>query len=287
MVQTVIGIFDSSQHAQDAVGELSNSGFATRDIDVSVHTANEYEMGEYENNRNEHTDDGIGERIAKFFRSLFNDEEDSRKYAAVARRGTVVTVHARSEEEAQRASSILDRFGAVDVDERVKEYEDEMHVAESSRGEDMNYNENRNYPNENRNQDRTSIPVIEEDFQVGKRQVQSGGVRVRSRIIERPVEESLRLREEFLNVERTPVNRPATETDLSSFKEGEIEMKQTAEIPVVSKEARVVEEVNIKKDVREREEKIKDTVRRKDVEIEDLDADEEVTKASRKNKDKR
>jgi stress response protein YsnF len=274
MVQTVIGIFDSSRQVQEAVQQLYDSGFSDKDVDVSVHSASEYETDEYRN-RDENKEDGIGERIARFFRSLFDSEEDSRKYATVARRGTVVTVQARSQEEAHRASEIMDAFGAIDVDERVREYEGELHEheAESSRGE------NRNYSNEGRSR---SIPVIEEDFQVGKREVQSGGVRIRSRIIERPVEESLRLREEFVNVERNPVNRPANESDLSTFKEEEIEMKQTAEIPVVKKEARVVEEVNLKKDVRERDEVIKDTVKRKDVEVEDLDADADASTSSTK-----
>jgi stress response protein YsnF len=274
MVQTVIGIFDSSRQVQQAVQQLYDSGFSDKDVDVSVHSASEYETDEYQS-REENKEDGIGERIARFFRSLFDSEEDSRKYATVARRGTVVTVQARSQEEAQRASEILDAFGAIDVDERVREYEGELHEheAESSRGE------NRSYSNEGRSR---SIPVIEEDFQVGKREVQSGGVRIRSRIIERPVEESLRLREEFVNVERNPVNRPANESDLSTFKEEEIEMKQTAEIPVVKKEARVVEEINLKKDVRERDEVIKDTVKRKDVEVEDLDADTDASTSSTK-----
>jgi stress response protein YsnF len=285
MVQTVIGIFDSSQHAQDAVQELSNSGFSSKDIDVSVHSANEYETNSYSSNdKHDGDSDSIGERIARFFRSLFDDEEDSRKYETVAKRGTVVTVQANSTEEAQRASMILDRFGAIDVDERVKEYEGELHHAEASSGENQNYaNENRPYSNEGRSS--TSIPVIEEEFQVGKREVQSGGVRIRSRIVERPVEESLRLREEHVNVERNPVNRPANENDLSTFKEGEIEMRETAEVPVVNKEARVVEEVNIRKDVREREEVIRDTVRRKDVDVENLESDEEVTQSkTKKNK---
>jgi hypothetical protein len=46
-------------------------------------------------------------------------------------------------------------------------------------------------------------------------------------------------------------------------------MTETEEVPVVKKEARVVEEVRLKKDVRERDEVIRDTVRRKDVEVDE------------------
>lgn len=116
-----------------------------------------------------------------------------------------------------------------------------------------------------------AIPIIEEELHVGKRVVQTGGARLRSRIIERPVEESVRLRVERVRVERHAVNRPATQADLNNFKEGDIEMTERAEVPVVGKEARVVEEVNLSKDVEEREETIRDTVRRTDVDVENLD----------------
>lgn len=111
-------------------------------------------------------------------------------------------------------------------------------------------------------------------MQVGKQEVETGGVRLRSRIIERPIEEHLRLREEHVRVERNPVNRPATPGDMNAFKEGSVEMTEHAEEPVVRKEARVVEEINLGKDVEEHDENIKGTVRKTDVEVDRLDEDE-------------
>ena len=113
------------------------------------------------------------------------------------------------------------------------------------------------------------IDVIREDLQVGKRSVETGGVRVRSRIIERPVEESLRLREEHVRVQRNPVNRPVSLNDMGTFQEKEIELTEHAEVPVVSKEARVVEEIRVSKEVNERNETIRDTVRETQVDVED------------------
>ena len=118
-----------------------------------------------------------------------------------------------------------------------------------------------------------AIPIIEEELHVGKRVVETGGARLRSRIVERPIEENINLREEHVHVERTPVNRPATDADLSNFQEGEIEITEHAEVPVVAKEARVVEEISLEKEVEEREETIRDTIRRTDVEIDNLDTD--------------
>jgi stress response protein YsnF len=84
------------------------------------------------------------------------------------------------------------------------------------------------------------------------------------------VEESIRLREEHVSIERNNVDRPATEADFSNFKEGTIELTEHAEKPVVSKTARVVEEVSLEKEVSEREETISDTVRHTEVDAEGI-----------------
>ncbi|MCF2488590.1 YsnF/AvaK domain-containing protein [Dyadobacter sp. CY347] len=124
-----------------------------------------------------------------------------------------------------------------------------------------------------------SLPVIKEELQVGKREIETGGVRLRSRIIERPVQESIRLRQEQVNVNRTPVDRVATDSDFNTFTEGTIEMKEFTEIPVVSKEARVVEEVSLNKTVEERDELINETLRHTEVETEDLTDEERLRRS--------
>jgi uncharacterized protein (TIGR02271 family) len=88
------------------------------------------------------------------------------------------------------------------------------------------------------------------------------------------VEESVQLREEHVRVQRNPVNRPASEADFNAFKEGTIELTETTEEPVVSKRARVVEEVVVGKDVTERTETVRDTVRKTDVEVEEVGPDQ-------------
>ena len=124
------------------------------------------------------------------------------------------------------------------------------------------------------NDETGKIQIIEENLQVGKREVKTGGVRLRSRIVERPVEESLRLREERVTLERNTVDRPATAADLSNFQEKNIELVERAEVPVVSKEARVVEEVSLSKEVEERTETIQDTVRKTEVDVENLEGND-------------
>ena len=123
------------------------------------------------------------------------------------------------------------------------------------------------------------IPVVEEELRVGKRQVQRGGVRVFQRVREQPVSEQVELREEHVNVNRQPADRPATEADMAAFKEGSVELREMAEEPVVSKTARVVEEVNVSKEATQRTEQVKDTVRRTEVEVEQLGASDTSRRA--------
>ncbi len=117
-----------------------------------------------------------------------------------------------------------------------------------------------------------AIPVVQEQLKVGKREVQRGGVRVFSRVVETPVNESIGLREEHVNVQRRPVDQPISSADSTAFKEQSIEMRETAEEAVVEKSARVVEEVMINKEVTQREQQINDTVRHTEVEVEQLGA---------------
>lgn len=238
MRQTVIGMFDDVSDAQDAVQQLIDNDFPRTRIDLSTQKSNR-----------------SNESFSDFFSSLFGKDTSS-SYAEAARQcEAIVTVHTESEDEAWRASEILDESGALDMDEQASQYgqiaqERERPVAESGREE-------------------TTIPIIEEQLNVGKKEVERGRARLRSRIIERPVEEHLRLREEHVHIERSAVNRPATEADLASFREGEVELTERAEVPVVSKESRVVEEVRVGKDVKEREETVKDTVRKTEVDVEE------------------
>ena len=113
------------------------------------------------------------------------------------------------------------------------------------------------------------IPVIEERLVVGKREVDRGRVRVRSYVVERPVEEQVRLHEERVTIERHPVDRALTDMDRDAFKERTIEATSISEEAVVSKEARIVEEVSVHKESADRTETVRDTLRRTEVEVND------------------
>jgi uncharacterized protein (TIGR02271 family) len=240
MSQTVIGIFQHADQAQEARTYLLANGFESSNIDLS---SGHNGLSDDESR----ADEGTGSRISGFFKNIFDDEDDSASHIQAASTGTTVTVHTRSEQESLQAAQVLDNFGALDVNGAAEKQ------TTATTGDTTG-----------------SISVIQEDLLVGKKEVQTGGVRLRSRIVERPVEETIRLREEHVHVERTPVNRVATEADFAAFQEGTIEVTEHAEIPVVSKEARVVEEVSLDKEASEREEIISDTVRHTEVDTEEI-----------------
>jgi uncharacterized protein (TIGR02271 family) len=257
MTHTVVGLFDNKSEAQSAMQELVQQGFVKEHIDVSNRRLSESTSNISDN-------DSIGDSISNFFSSLFGgDETAARSYTNAARDAeAILTVQVDSAARAEKAREILDRNGAFDVDERGARYSQQNYAQTSGKTE-----------NRARTEGETSIPVIEEELKVGKKQVERGGARIRSRIIERPVEESVRLREEHLVVNRHPVNRAATQADLANIKEGDIELTERAEVPVVGKQARVVEEVEIGKNVTEHEETVRDTVRKTDVEVQETDTD--------------
>ena len=120
--------------------------------------------------------------------------------------------------------------------------------------------------------------VVEEQLKVGKRLVERGGVRIYAHVTETPVQEQVTLREQRATVERKSVDRAVEPADASAVQEQTFEVREYAEEAVVAKEARVVEEVTVGRKVEDRVETVHETVRRSDVEVEELeDIDSRVT----------
>ena len=117
------------------------------------------------------------------------------------------------------------------------------------------------------------IPVVEEELQIGTREVVRGGARVRTRVEEVPVAKEIELTSELVRVATRPVSRPVSEQELEQgglFRDRLIEIAQVREEAVVSKEVFVREEVVVSKTTERRVERIHETVRRTVVETEDL-----------------
>jgi uncharacterized protein (TIGR02271 family) len=128
--------------------------------------------------------------------------------------------------------------------------------------------------------DDARLDVVEERLRIGKREVDRGGVRVRRVVTETPVEEQVTLRDETIEVDRRVVDRAVDGSDTDLFTEKTYEFSETDEEAVIAKEARVVEEVVVDKSVEERTETVRDTVRRTDVEVEQLSGGDRSGSAS-------
>ena len=165
-------------------------------------------------------------------------EEQARAFAKAAAGGKVLLAVSTSEEKADRALELLQRKPAP---------------APAGGGE--------------------TVQVVEEELEVGTRKVATGGVRVTSSVSEVPVEETVTLREEKVSAERRNVDRELSPEEAeAAFKGRTVEALGTREEAEVSKVARVVGEVSLGKQVSEREETVRDTVRRTEVEVEKVEA---------------
>jgi stress response protein YsnF len=119
-----------------------------------------------------------------------------------------------------------------------------------------------------------TIPVVEEELRVGTREVVRGGARVHTRVEDVPVQQDIELIEEHTSVERRPVSRLVPESELAAgglLRERVIEVAQVREEAVVTKEAFVREEVVVSKSVERRVERIDETVRRTEVEVDRIE----------------
>ncbi|HEX8500748.1 MAG TPA: YsnF/AvaK domain-containing protein [Pyrinomonadaceae bacterium] len=259
MSKTIVGLFDNYREAQRAAAELVESGIRREDIGITSRDYASYE-GDTHREESHRDDEGFGDKVSSFFSNLFGDDREHASHysEAVSGGGAVVTVDCETDDAADRAEAILNRFGGEVDDHETSGREGAYAGAATGEAGRANMAEG----------GEARIPVIEEELRVGKREVEGGGVRVRTRVVERPVEEAVRLREERVNVERRPVNRPITDADLNAFREGSFELRERSEEAVVDKTARVVEEVAINKEVAERTETVRDTVRSTDVDVE-------------------
>ena len=76
--------------------------------------------------------------------------------------------------------------------------------------------------------------------------------------------------EERITVNRRVVDRPIDDGQADTFRDRSLEIKASAEEPIITKRAHVVEEIRIHKDRTERVETVNDTLRHTEVELSEL-----------------
>lgn len=212
-------------------------------------------------------------------------EGRAHQYAEGIRRGGALVAVEVEDRLSDRTIQLMERHNPVDIDRSAKRWRDQegwtAYDAKSKPFTDQQAHSERTHWNREATtghveQSRTtesgkSIPVVEEQVSVGKRDVVTGGARVHTYPIEKPIHEDVRLREEHVDVKRQRVNRPIDSKDANrAFEDRTIEVTEHGEEPVVRKEARVVEEISIEKRTGQRTQGVDATERHTGVEVEDL-----------------
>ncbi len=260
MASIVVGLFEHRSDAEAALNDLVSNNFDRAHIDLKE-PYSETSQHSLASVRHELEGEGV-------------PEGDAKLYEEGIRAGDALEIAHTDDNQAEMAREIMNRHGALDIHDAFAQRSGMVAAPiaaapivaapivaapittprESTAGEVV-------------------VPVVEEELSVGKRQIQRGGVRVFQRVEERPVTESVTLRDETVSVERHAVDRAVTGTDATFAKTADVVLTETHEVPVVSKDARVVEEVVVGKTETDRVETVRDTVRRTDVEIEDVTTD--------------
>ena len=214
-----------------------------------------------------------------FWASLFGGgSESSTVYDRSMESGsTVVTVRVPDEHVTQ-VSDILERHNPVDLDERAASYETTTTTTTTAGATPRPVAAATTKPvaaattRPVATSGSDTISLAAEQLAVGKRAVRGGTTRIHTYVVETPVEEQVTLHNETVHVDRRPVtdSRPVGTAD---FGEKTIEMRETAEEAVVGKTARVVEEIGLRTEGSDRVETVRDTVRREEVEIEEIGSD--------------
>jgi len=270
MTITLVGVFDTMKEAQQARSRLQAEGVADASISVKSDTDASPTTPRMASTANSGDDVDRRDFWDKLFGWMSDDEDDADRrtstqhYDEAVRRGNaLLIVRLDDASRADRISDLLNECGAVDVDERVAEWRATGYEGPAQHGQSA--------ADGSIDGDQT-LQSIEEQLKVGKKTVQHGRVRIHRTMSERPVEEQVTLHEERVRVERTPVDRAATEADLAgAFEDRNIEFTETAEEAVVGKTARVIEEVRVRTEATDRVETVRDTVRKTEIDVEQVD----------------
>jgi stress response protein YsnF len=276
----VTALFDSRSAAENAIERLVNAGVPHDRIGL---------MPGDESEASDEAGASSRPEPRGFWGSLGDwllPDEDRHLYAEGLSRGGYLISVTTGDEHYARVMAILDSADAIDIDEQAESWRAEgwagwsgtaagtstemgsassvSPVVASVRAEDLDA-EAVASPRKTglagaetglSERGEQVLPVVEERLRIGMRDVSHGHVRVRSYVVETPVDEQVSLRKERIAIERRPADRALSDAD-QAFQERAIEVEGRSEEAVVSKEAG------------QRTETVFDTVRETEIEVED------------------
>ncbi|WWO96996.1 MAG: YsnF/AvaK domain-containing protein [Candidatus Dasytiphilus stammeri] len=247
--EKIVTLFDNFQHAQNAKINLLQAGFQENDISL---IDNEQLQGEVNFLAHRHD----------IWRRLFGQtltKQEAKVYAQAVKTGGVVLTLRTQEEDTDRAITILNTHPLVDIAEKL------------DKCDDIILEENQRTLANTKTQEEV-LELAEEKLEIGKKIVSEGSTRVRRFVTKKDVEIEVPLHEEHASILRRARqcsnNLPSDNIDWS---ETVVEITETNEEPVINKKANIVEEVIVRKEGKDRVEKIYDTLRKQEIEVQHND----------------
>jgi len=264
MAKTIVGLYDDRSTAHSALKELEARGFGKDHLRFASREKGERHT--YEHDADDFRDPSSLTRYGI-------PQEEAEFYAEGLRRGGSLIITRVHDSNAEEAADIMARHNPAHYENRNKAYRESGQKYDqkaSAYSEDEQRAERERYSGERQQR----FQEIEEHLKVGKRDVVRGGVRVHQHVDTEREEETLRLREEHVDVQRRNVDRTLSPDEADrAFRDDSVEVTERAEEAVVSKEARVTGEVSVGKQSNVREETVGADVRRTRVEVEKIPAE--------------
>lgn len=255
----ITAFFDSRAEAEAARQRIEALGIDSYDVEI-------VEGAQDASTTTTHDDRGFMDKLSDFFMG----EDDRHAYSEGLRRGGTLLTVMTTGSNRDRIVDILDDEGTVDMNAREETWRDDgwsgYEAAATTPAVGSPGMAEASTPFGGASPEGDTIDVVREDVRIGKREVDHGRVRVRTYVVEDDVSEDVTLRDEHVEVHRTPVDRAAG-TD--AFRDQTIEAEEHTEEVVVSKEARVVEEIRLDKTSDSHTETVHETERHTEVEIDD------------------
>lgn len=276
MTTTIVGLFDNEHTVQHIKNGLKDHGISERHVNTvtwrSLSEGNDpWGIGK--------SGESATSKLADELESRGVPSSDARQFAeAVRRGGNLVITELDDDSKADEVARYLDQQESVDLSSRREKWRKTGYSG---------FNPNADlYSREEVEKEKSRIlgsgeearmTSAREDVRVGKRDVDTGGLRVHKRVVEKPVDTEVHLRSEKAEIHREKVNkslgRNSSHGDDDVFRDETIEVREHSEEPVVQKETRIEEEIRIGTSVEEHTETIHETARETVIDIERLTAD--------------
>lgn len=265
MAKTIVGLYDDRRTAERVIQDLESRGFGKEHLRFTSRedgSSTSYDVDPDKQAKPDAlADHGIPRDEAEF-------------YCEGVRRGGSLVIARTHDSDAEAAADIMARHNPARYEDRRKSYEKEGFKGYDEKSKAYSPEERQKERSRYADENKQRLQEIEEHLKIGKREAVRGGVRAHQVVETGQEQETLRLREEHVDVDRKDVNRKVSSQEAdAAFEDRTVEMVERSEEAVVEKEAFVTGEVSVGKDVSTREETVGGEVRRTRVEIEKIPAE--------------